>query len=289
MVQSLCTRFSPPLLSLPDPVDIDESMPPTMRTYHPFPAPSVLAAPDVAATLRTLGFGYRAEFIQRTSKMLVDANHLPVSKKFGTELREPSEKWLHTLREMPTNEAREELLKFVGVGRKVADCVLLMSLDKREVVPVDTHVHQIAIKHYGLRSSTGGKAKTAMTPKLYDEVNKRLYDVWGDYAGWAHSVLFTADLKSFSSHGLETTGTSASVQKPESSDLLGPTIPDSGLLTPSPTPSPLKRAANPRRQKREASPLLPFDALPSELATEPPSPTLTLAERVKKRRRVSGK
>ena len=28
------------------------------------------------------------------------------------------------------NEAREELLKFMDVGRKVADCVLLMSLDK---------------------------------------------------------------------------------------------------------------------------------------------------------------
>jgi N-glycosylase/DNA lyase len=31
---------------------------------------------------------------------------------------------------MSTEDAREELLKFVGVGRKVADCVLLMSLDK---------------------------------------------------------------------------------------------------------------------------------------------------------------
>lgn len=27
-----------------------------------------------------------------------------------------------------------------------------------------------------------------MTPKLYDEVNTKLTKVWGDYAGWAHSV-----------------------------------------------------------------------------------------------------
>ena len=49
---------------------------------------------------------------------------------------------------------------------------------------MDTHVHQIAVKHYGM----SGKGKTTMTPKLYDEVNDRLAKVWGPYAGWAHSV-----------------------------------------------------------------------------------------------------
>ena len=41
-----------------------------------------------------------------------------------------AEHFLGSLRQKSTNEAREELLKFMGVGRKVADCVLLMSLDK---------------------------------------------------------------------------------------------------------------------------------------------------------------
>lgn len=95
--------------------------------YHPFPPPSALVAPEVAATLRGLGFGYRAEFIQRTAKMLVDA-HGSLGAH-GTSC-EPSESWLKGLRDVSTAEAREELLKFVGVGRKVADCVLLMSLDK---------------------------------------------------------------------------------------------------------------------------------------------------------------
>jgi 3-methyladenine DNA glycosylase/8-oxoguanine DNA glycosylase len=31
---------------------------------------------------------------------------------------------------MTTADARHELLKLMGVGRKVADCILLMSLDK---------------------------------------------------------------------------------------------------------------------------------------------------------------
>lgn len=71
-----------------------------------------------------------------------------------------------------------------------------------------------------------------MTPKLYEEVNTKFFSIWGDYAGWAHSVgfrlpsffkknihslflqvLFTADLKSFSSYGLE-----APPSAPSSSD-----------------------------------------------------------------------
>ena len=59
--------------------------------------------------------------------MLVEA-HGP--GKPGERCNEPAEAWLYTLRNLSTQEAREELLKLMGVGRKVADCILLMSLDK---------------------------------------------------------------------------------------------------------------------------------------------------------------
>ena len=121
MVQALCSHFSPPLLSLSD------STSSQTRTYHPFPPPSVLAAPGVNATLRSLGFGYRADFIHRTAKMLINTHG---SSRLSDDPLEACEKWLMALRNKSTTEAREELLKFVGVGRKVADCVLLMSLDK---------------------------------------------------------------------------------------------------------------------------------------------------------------
>ncbi|KAL1743959.1 DNA glycosylase [Schizophyllum fasciatum] len=173
MVQSLCREYSPPLLSLPNATG-------ELETYHPFPPPSALAAPKVATQLRALGFGYRADFIQKTAKMLVEAHG-----------EDPAfaDRWLNGLRAMSTDAAREELLKFMGVGRKVADCVLLMSLDKREVIPVDTHVHQIAVKHYGLKvNPKSSNGKTPMTPKIYDEVNNKLVAIWGEYAGWAHSV-----------------------------------------------------------------------------------------------------
>ncbi|KAG1756614.1 DNA glycosylase [Suillus paluster] len=181
MVHALCKQYSPSLISLPPPAPSENSTQgPT--TYHSFPPPSVLAAPEVKSTLRALGFGYRADYIQRTAKMLVDTHGSSISQ---SGLRENCEEWLIGLRNMSTEAAREELLKFVGVGRKVADCVLLMSLDKREVIPVDTHVHQIAIKHYGLRASKG---KGTMTPRIYEEVATKLADIWGDHAGWAHSA-----------------------------------------------------------------------------------------------------
>ena len=57
---------------------------------------------------------------------------------------------------------------------------------QKDVIPVDTHVHQIATKFYGLSGSS--KGKTAMNPKLYEAVSSKLTAIWGDYAGWAHSV-----------------------------------------------------------------------------------------------------
>ena len=40
------------------------------------------------------------------------------------------------------------LVELSGVGPKVADCVALFSLDKLDIVPVDTHVWQIAQRYY---------------------------------------------------------------------------------------------------------------------------------------------
>lgn len=124
MVQNLCLHYSQPLLSLPHPFSPNETL-----AYHPFPTPSALAGSGVGLHLRTLGFGYRADYIHRTAKMLVETHGVGTSASpFGTQ--EAPEIWLERLRKKTTEEAREELLKFIGVGRKVADCILLMSLDK---------------------------------------------------------------------------------------------------------------------------------------------------------------
>lgn len=91
--------------------------------------------------------------------------------------------------------AHEQLLSLSGVGPKVSDCVCLMGLGWAESVPVDTHVWQIAQRDYKF----GGKSKTKTFSKvLYDAVGDHFRNIWGPQAGWAQSVLFTANLKTFS-------------------------------------------------------------------------------------------
>lgn len=55
-------------------------------------------------------------------------------------------------------------------------------------------VWQIAQRDYKF-----GKGKhKSLTKATYDAVGDHFRDLWGKEAGWAHSVLFTADLKAFS-------------------------------------------------------------------------------------------
>ncbi|KAI4122634.1 MAG: hypothetical protein LQ338_005698 [Usnochroma carphineum] len=187
--------------------------------YHDMPSPSVLANPKVEGHLRQLGFGYRAKYLYQTAVL--------ISGK-------PEEGWLESLRnpESPVmgqkatsaggmqpegregyRMAHEQLLALQGVGPKVADCVCLMGLGWGEAVPVDTHgtpdsynarfrsiaeryllVWQIAQRDYKF-----GRGKhNSLTKATYDAVGNRFRSLWGKEAGWAHSVLFTADLRAFS-------------------------------------------------------------------------------------------
>lgn len=83
-----------------------------------------------------------------------------------------------------------------GVGRKVADCVALFSLDQHGAVPVDVHVWDIATRDY---DDGGGELKKtkSLTPAVYERVGELFRDRFGSHAGWAHSVLFAAELPEF--------------------------------------------------------------------------------------------
>jgi len=127
-------------------------------------------------TLRANGFGYRAKFITGSVKAL-------------NEKEEGGHQWLMSLRDVPYKEAATELMTLPGIGPKVAACICLFSLDKYEAIPVDTHVWQLVTTHY----RTDLKKKT-LTPRLMDVVENTLIDKFGPHAGWAHNILFLAEL-----------------------------------------------------------------------------------------------
>eukprot|EP00923_Selenidium_pygospionis_P047746 GHVN01082376.1.p1 GENE.GHVN01082376.1~~GHVN01082376.1.p1 ORF type:complete len:104 (+),score=3.99 GHVN01082376.1:560-871(+) len=85
-----------------------------------------------------------------------------------------------------------ELLQYRGVGRKVADCISLYAFDKRDVVPVDTHVLQIARRMFPYRKELF--ATKSVTPHMYEVIEGLFYERYGDHAGWAQAVLFSYDL-----------------------------------------------------------------------------------------------
>ena len=95
--------------------------------------------------LRDLGFGYRAPYIISSLKTI---------ESKGGEL------WLRNLRGQPLSDVRTELMQLKGVGRKVADCIALFSMDCSETIPVDTHVFQIAKKFGFLK---GAKQSATLT------------------------------------------------------------------------------------------------------------------------------
>ncbi|KAI5305743.1 8-oxoguanine glycosylase ogg1 [Ascosphaera pollenicola] len=187
MVEKLCINYGPLIGYLGD------------KAYHGFPAPEKLTGDGVETRLRELGFGYRAKYIHQTAQMVVndhDEDWLatltnPESPPFGVS-PSPAGSMAPEGRE-GYRKAHEALIQLQGVGPKVADCVCLMGLGWSEAVPVDTHVWQIAQRDYKLARSSN---KT-LTLANYMQVSNRFRAIWGEYAGWAQSVLFTANLRAF--------------------------------------------------------------------------------------------
>jgi len=100
------------------------------RTFHAFPTPAQLAE-ATEAELRDLGLGYRAPYVAETANMVADGVADPADAA-----------------DVDYEDAREYLTQFVGVGDKVADCVLLFSLGFLEAVPLDTWIRQTIGEYY---------------------------------------------------------------------------------------------------------------------------------------------
>ena len=132
------------------------------RTYHAFPTPEQLAA-RTEEELRALKLGYRAPYVGRTATMVADGEATPAAAGGRQD-----------------EDAREYLTRFVGVGEKVADCVLLFSLGYLEAVPLDTWIRSAIADHYP-DCDRGSYAETSRA------IRERL---GGEYAGYAQTYLF---------------------------------------------------------------------------------------------------
>jgi N-glycosylase/DNA lyase len=132
------------------------------ETYHAFPTPERLAA-ATEAELRDLSLGYRAPYVQESAEMIAEGEANP-EEALGLEYE----------------AARESLTRFVGVGQKVADCVLLFSLGYLEAVPLDTWI-RTAIEEYYPHCDRGNYAETSRAIRE---------QFGGEYAGYAQTYVF---------------------------------------------------------------------------------------------------
>ena len=136
----LCERFGDPLPTAP-----------TFGPAYAFPSPARLAR-CTESQLRACKMGFRAPYLLETARLLVGG-------QFD----------LARLHNLPVEVAREELMKLPGVGRKIADCVLLFAYGFQSAFPVDVWVmkalrqlyfprrkvkmqrlHRFAAEHFGV-------------------------------------------------------------------------------------------------------------------------------------------
>jgi len=168
LVEKLCTNFGTFIAN----VDGND--------YYAFPTiGDLLEVKDLERRLRDLSFGYRAAYIAK-------------AVQFINKQEPKGDMWLHNLRDLTYEETKPMLLQIPGVGPKVADCISLMSLDKTNAVPVDTHVLQIAQRDYGVNK---GQKSSSLTTAKYNAISEFFQSLFGDHAGWAHTVLFCSDLR----------------------------------------------------------------------------------------------
>ena len=128
---------------------------------YAFPTPEqILARSESAATC---GLGYRcSRFVQFAERV------------------HDGELDLVSLRKASYEECTAELLKYEGIGSKVADCVAVFSLDQLAAFPIDVRIGRVLEQRYGTKGS-------------YRKLGAWARDHFGPYAGYAQEFLYYAE------------------------------------------------------------------------------------------------
>jgi len=139
------------------------------KEFFLFPEPNVLANASLQE-IKKCGSGYRSEFIINASKMVC-------SEEINFEY----------LKNCKYDEAKKILIGIPGVGNKVADCILLFSLDKMNAFPLDRWMIRILEKYYPQFFDFPVKT---LTDKKYNLLHEKIVKYFGSYAGYAQQFLF---------------------------------------------------------------------------------------------------
>ena len=146
------------------------------KEFFLFPEPKILASASIQE-IKNCGTGYRSKFI-------ISASDMVYSGKINLEYLKKCEYF----------KAKEIISEIPGVGNKVADCVLLFSLDKLEAVPLDRWIIRILGKYYPSIFEISTKT---ITNKQYEILHEKIVNYFGPYAGYAQQFLFKMERENY--------------------------------------------------------------------------------------------
>ena len=146
------------------------------KEFHMFPEPKKIANATIQE-IKNCGVGYRAKFI-------IDAAKMVESKQIDFEY----------LKKSNYQDAKDTILRVPGIGNKVADCILLFSLDKLESFPLDRWMIRILEKYYLEKFELETKS---ITEKQYSTLHEKIVKHFGPYAGYAQQFLFKMERENY--------------------------------------------------------------------------------------------
>jgi len=146
------------------------------KEFHLFPEPKKIANATIQE-IQNCGVGYRAKFI-------IDAAKMVESQQID----------FRYLAKCNYQDAKKIILTVPGIGNKVADCILLFSLDKLDAFPLDRWMIRILEKYYLEKFELETKS---ITEKQYDILHEKITKYFGPFAGYAQQFLFKMERENY--------------------------------------------------------------------------------------------
>ncbi|UUX92747.1 DNA-3-methyladenine glycosylase family protein [Methanoplanus endosymbiosus] len=138
------------------------------RKYYSVPGAEIISESGLR-TLKTCNIGYYATNIFNTAEKVIEERD-----------------WAEKVSVMDYENAVAYLSGFKGVKRSVAEWVLLLSLKRYDIFPVDTHIRDFFVKNYMKDYHFSKTGSNAIDSTVRDVADKK----FGSYAGYAMEYLF---------------------------------------------------------------------------------------------------